>query len=85
MNVAVESIIFLVFGIIIGIVAGYFIARFILQRQLEKNPPLNEVVVTEMMKQMGRTPSAKQVQAVLRASQQSNASTKKKKDKKDKK
>lgn len=85
MNVAVESIIFLVFGILIGIVAGYFIARFILQRQLEKNPPLNEVVVTEMMKQMGRTPSAKQVQAVLRASQQSNTSAKKKKDKKDKK
>lgn len=63
-------------GIILGLIGGFFAARFFIQRELEKNPPLNETVITEMMSQMGRKPSQKQVQAVLRASQQSTKNKK---------
>jgi len=59
-------------GIIVGIVGGFFIARMYMKSELEKNPPLNETVIREMMSQMGRKPSQKQVQAVLRASQKAN-------------
>lgn len=71
MNAFAIQLLWFVFGIIIGGIAGFFGARFFIQKELEKNPPLNETVITEMMSQMGRKPSQKQVQAVLRASQQS--------------
>ncbi|MGL6248609.1 MAG: YneF family protein, partial [Culicoidibacterales bacterium] len=50
--------------------------RYWMQKQMEKNPPVNEFVVTEMMKQMGRTPSKKQVAAVMRTMQGQNTAPK---------
>lgn len=72
-----SEILWLIFGIIIGLVGGFFAARFYMQYELKKNPPLNETVIREMMSQMGRKPSQQQVQAVLRASQKANATTRK--------
>lgn len=74
---ALENIWWLIFGIIIGVAGGYFGTRFWMQKEMEKNPPVNEFVVTEMMKQMGRTPSKKQVAAVMKQMQGQNASAKK--------
>lgn len=71
-----ENIWWLVFGILIGVAGGYFGTRFWMQKQMEKNPPVNEFVIAEMMKQMGRTPSKKQVSAVMRTMQAQNKQTK---------
>ena len=73
------QVLWAIIGIIIGAVGGFFIARYFIQKELEKNPPLNETVIFEMMSQMGRKPSQKQVQAVMRASQKAMADAKKKK------
>ena len=35
--------------------------------QLKKNPPINEKMIRAMMTQMGRTPSEKQVRAVMKS------------------
>lgn len=78
MNVFWTQFFWFLGGIIVGAVAGFFIARYFLQKELEKNPPLNETVIREMMSQMGRTPSQKQVQAVLRASENEQKKNKKK-------
>lgn len=59
-------IMWIIIAAILGAVGGFFGARFMLKRELEKNPPLNEVVVSEMMTQMGRKPSKKQLDAVMR-------------------
>ncbi len=48
-----------------GAVAGFFIARAWFKRYLEKNPPVNEKMIREMMRQMGRTPSEKQVRQIM--------------------
>ena len=69
----------LIAGIVIGLVGGFFAARWYMKRELEKNPPLNETVIREMMSQMGRKPSQKQVQAVLKASQKATVDASKKK------
>lgn len=53
--------------LLVGLVAGFFIARTIFKKQLEKNPPINENMIRAMMKQMGRTPSEKQVKQVMAA------------------
>lgn len=45
----------------------FFIVRKLFARQLKKNPPINEKMIRAMMTQMGRTPSEKQVRAVMKS------------------
>lgn len=54
-------------ALVVGLVAGFFGARYYFKQQLEKNPPINEKVIRAMFKQMGRTPSEKQVREVMRS------------------
>ena len=59
--------IFLLIGmVILGGVAGFFLARFFLKRELQKNPPINEKMIRVMFAQMGRTPSEKQIREIMR-------------------
>lgn len=58
-------IIYIVLAVIAGAVAGFFIARAWFKNYLKKNPPVNERMIREMMRQMGRTPSEKQVRQVM--------------------
>lgn len=51
--------------ILVAFIAGFFVARKVMQRYLEKNPPVNENMIRAMMQQMGRTPSEKQVRQVM--------------------
>lgn len=57
-------------ALILGLVAGFFIARAWFKNYLKKNPPVNERMIREMMKQMGRTPSEKQVRQVMNSMNQ---------------
>ncbi|WP_083234369.1 YneF family protein [Acholeplasma laidlawii] len=43
--------------LLIGAVAGFFIARAWFKKYLEKNPPMDERSIREMFRQMGRTPT----------------------------
>ena len=63
-------VLILVGVLIVGAVAGFFIARAWFKRYLEKNPPVNEQMIREMMRQMGRTPSEKQVRQILNSMNQ---------------
>ena len=54
-------------GLVAGLVAGFFIARFVMKRELKKNPPINEQMIKVMMSQMGRTPTQKQVNQMMKA------------------
>lgn len=57
-------------ALLIGAVAGFFIARAWFKKYLEKNPPMDERSIREMFRQMGRTPSEKQVRQVLASMKQ---------------
>ena len=52
--------------LIVGGVAGFFLARFLLKREMQKNPPINEKMIRVMFAQMGRTPSEKQIREIMR-------------------
>ena len=52
--------------LIVGGIAGFFIARYIFQRQLRENPPVNEKMIRAMFRSMGRTPSEKQIREIMR-------------------
>ena len=52
-------------ALVIGLVVGYFVARKLMQREIEKNPPINENMIRAMYMQMGRKPSEAQIRAVM--------------------
>ena len=51
---------------IAGGVAGFFVARHVMTKYLKKNPPINEEMIKALMGQMGRTPSQKQVNQMIK-------------------
>ena len=62
-----QNILYLIVGLIAGLVIGFFVARALMKKYLTKNPPINEKMIRAMMMQMGRTPSQKQVNQVMKA------------------
>lgn len=53
--------------IIVSALVTFIITRKLFERQLKKNPPINENMIRAMMTQMGRTPSEKQVRQVMKS------------------
>jgi uncharacterized protein YneF (UPF0154 family) len=71
MEIAIVWFILILVGVLLaGGVIGFFAARAWFKRYLEKNPPVNENMIKEMMRQMGRTPSQKQVNQILQSMNQ---------------
>lgn len=61
----VGSFLWCIGGLIVGGIIGFFVARSYFQKQMEKNPPINEKMVRAMFQQMGRKPSEAQIRAVM--------------------
>ena len=53
-------------GLIIRDILGFFIARKKKKKYMKKNPPINEQMIRAMMSGMGRTPSQKQVNQMMK-------------------
>ena len=51
--------------LIVGGVVGFFLARYLIKKNLEKNPPVTEKQVRAMYEQGGRKLSEKQVRAIM--------------------
>ena len=54
-------------GLIAGAVVGFLLARKYMKKYMKKNPPINEQMIKAMMMQMGRTPSQKQVNQMMKS------------------
>ena len=61
-----HDILMIVIGLIPGLIIGFFLARFFMQKYLKKNPLITEDMIKVMMTSMGRTPSQKQVNQVMK-------------------
>ena len=59
------NLLYVLLGIVIGGIAGFFISRKIFSDQLKKNPPINEKMIRAMFLQMGRKPSETQIRQVM--------------------
>ena len=67
-----HDILLVVVGLLIGAVIGFFLARYFMQKYLKKNPPINEQMIKIMMSQMGRTPTQKQINQMMKAMNNAN-------------
>jgi uncharacterized protein YneF (UPF0154 family) len=66
-----QFVLYLILCLIVGLVAGYFGARAIIKKELQKNPPVNEQMIRAMFLQMGRKPSEAQIRAVMNSMKKS--------------
>ena len=64
------ALLWVLLGVVIGLVAGFFLARKYFQKQIEKNPPINEKMIRAMFMQMGRKPSEAQIKQVIKSMNQ---------------
>lgn len=58
-------VLFLLLAFVVGAVVAFFVTRYLFQKQLRDNPPINEKMIRAMFMQMGRKPSEAQVRAVM--------------------
>ena len=59
-------------ALVLGAIGGFFLSRYIIKRELKKNPPINEKMIRAMFLSMGRKPSEAQIRAVMRNMQNSS-------------
>jgi len=60
------DIVYVLVGLVVGGIAGFFIARNYMKKYIKDNPPINEQMIKIMMQQMGRTPSQKQINQMMK-------------------
>jgi uncharacterized protein YneF (UPF0154 family) len=60
-----HDILLIVIGLIVGAIIGFFGARLFIKKYMQKNPPINEQMITALMTSMGRKPNSKQVKQVM--------------------
>ena len=60
------DILYVLGGLVVGAIIGFIEARKLMKKELKKNPPINEQMIKTMMSQMGRTPSQKQVNQMMK-------------------
>ena len=56
-------------GFIAGGVVGFFVSRKVMMKYTKKNPPINEEMIKTLMSGMGRTPTQKQVNQMMKQMQ----------------
>lgn len=67
MTIQVWVFVFSLVGVaLLGLVGGFFAARYYFQKQIRENPPINEKMIRAMYKSMGRNPSEKQIREIMR-------------------
>jgi len=60
------DILYIIIGLVVVLVIGFLVAKKLMKNELKKNPPINEQMIRTMMSQMGRTPSQKQVNQMMK-------------------
>ena len=59
----------IVLGFIACVVVGFLVSRKLMTKYLKKNPPINEEMIKTLMSGMGRTPTQKQVNQMMKQMQ----------------
>ena len=63
------DILYILLGLVIGLICGFLLSKKLVQKQLKENPPINEEMIKTIMRGMGRNPSQKQVNQLMKQMQ----------------
>ncbi len=64
--------------LVVGVLIGIYLSRFIVKREFEKNPPISEEMIAQMLRSMGQPASKKRVTQITKQMKQANSKSKKK-------
>ena len=64
-----HDILMILIGLIVGGLLGFFLSKKLMTKYLKKNPPINEDMIRTLMSGMGRTPTQKQVNQMMKQMQ----------------
>ena len=79
MEIAIVGFVFALIGcLLVGLVGGYFLARYLFTKTMKDNPPINRDMIKAMYHSMGRTPSEAQVNQTMKAIEDAQKRSKKK-------
>lgn len=53
--------------LVAGLAIGFFVCRFVVKRELKKNPPISKDQIRALLRATGRTPSEAQVEQAIRS------------------
>ena len=59
-------LLYLILGLVGGGLGGFFISKYLFEKQLKENPPISEKQIRAMFSAMGQKPNEARVQQVLR-------------------
>ena len=62
-----QDILLVLVGLIVGAVIGFLVSRKLMTKYLKQNPPINEEMIRTLMSGMGRTPTQKQVNQMMKS------------------
>ncbi len=65
--------------LVVGVGVGIYASRFVVKREFEKNPPISEDMIAQMLRSMGQPASKKRVAQITKQMRAGNSSKKKKK------
>lgn len=60
------EVLYTILGCIIGLIIGFFGARYYFKQNLKKNPPINEKMIRAMFMEMGRKPNETQIRRIMK-------------------
>ncbi len=60
------NLLWLVIGLVIGGIIGFFACRKVMAKYLKENPPISEEMIKTLMLQMGRKPNQKQINQIMK-------------------
>lgn len=61
------DILYILIGLIIGAVIGFVVCKKYMTKYFKENPPINEEMIKTLMTQMGRTPTQKQINQMMKS------------------
>ena len=61
-----QDILLILIGLIVGAIIGFFVSKKLMTKYLKQNPPINEDMIRTLMSGMGRTPTQKQVNQMMK-------------------
>ncbi len=62
-----QAILYILLGLVVGAAGGFFLARYMFKKELQKNPPINEKMIRAMFIQMGQKPSEAKIRQIMKA------------------
>ncbi|WP_407891211.1 YneF family protein [Lacticaseibacillus sp. N501-2] len=65
-----------VIGAALGVIGGFFGARYYMKKYFQDNPPINEDMLRTMMMQMGQKPSTKKLNQMMAQMKQAQKKSK---------